>query len=104
MSDLTVVIPAYNEEDSLMVLLPELIEFCAEHDFKLIIVNDGSKDGTEDVLEEYRDIDCFMFCTHKVNRGYGGAIKTGIRKQHLCGKQQPHNLRVARDGLNANQN
>ena len=82
MSELTVVILAYNEEKSLQVLLPDLIEFCSGHDFQLVIVNDGSKDGTESILSQYRDSACFSFFTHKVNRGYGGAIKTGIANTH----------------------
>jgi len=79
MSNLTVVIPAFNEENSLKVFLPDLIRFCSDNDFQLIIVNDGSKDGTENILSQYSDSACFSFYTHKVNRGYGGAIKTGIR-------------------------
>lgn len=80
MSDLSVIIPAYNEEESLKVLLPELLKFVQENDLQLIIVNDGSKDGTAAVLDSYKGPKNFHFHNHKVNRGYGGAIKTGIRK------------------------
>lgn len=79
MNDLTIIIPAYNEQESLTVLLPELLQFVEMHGFKLIIVNDGSKDGTLEVLQKHEKNDCFRYFSHKVNRGYGGAIKTGVK-------------------------
>jgi len=79
MNSLTVVVPAYNEEASLRVFLPQLISFCEANGFSLIVVNDGSSDGTADVLAHHQDSPCLQVYTHKVNRGYGGAIKTGIR-------------------------
>ena len=79
MQDLTIVIPAYNEADSLASYLPKLIDFCEKEKCFLIVVNDGSKDQTQDVLRSYASMPNFHFVSHKVNRGYGGAIKTGIR-------------------------
>lgn len=79
MSNLSIIIPAYNEEESLKVLMPELLSFVAQNELQLIIVNDGSKDGTLDVLKNYEGSERFSYFSHKVNRGYGGAIKTGVR-------------------------
>lgn len=79
MKDLTIVIPAYNEEASLKVFLPELTRFVKEQELQLIVVNDGSKDKTADVLYDHDGAAGFRYFSHKVNRGYGGAIKTGIR-------------------------
>lgn len=79
MHDLTIIIPAYNEEASLSVLMEESLSFVSENHLQLIIVNDGSKDGTKAVLEKYVGAKGFHFYSHKVNRGYGGAIKTGVR-------------------------
>lgn len=79
MNDLSIIIPAYNEEDSLKVLLPEFLRFVQHNGLQLIIVNDGSKDGTLEVLKAHQRAECFQFFSHKVNRGYGGAIKTGVR-------------------------
>jgi glycosyltransferase involved in cell wall biosynthesis len=76
---LTIVVPAYNEGDSLISYLNELIEFCAENSFLLVIVNDGSKDNTKEILDSNSDTrNILKIIHHKVNKGYGGAIKSGI--------------------------
>lgn len=76
---LTVVVPAYNEAHSLPILLKELIPFCKNNNWKLILINDGSKDNTKQVLNEFIEDEDFEIIHHKVNRGYGGAIKSGIK-------------------------
>lgn len=75
---LTIVLPAYNEEESLGVFLPELIRFCELHGFELIITNDGSTDDTAVVLSSFSS-PRMRVISHKLNRGYGAAIKSGIR-------------------------
>jgi glycosyltransferase involved in cell wall biosynthesis len=75
---LTVVIPVYNEADNLPTFAPTVIDFCRERDWQVVFVNDGSLDQTKSILAEF---DCFghvQIVHHKVNRGYGGALKTGI--------------------------
>jgi len=79
MKDLTVIMPAFNEEDSLLVYLPKVIEFCRQNEVKIIIVNDGSSGKTKDILEEISRE--YLFLTvihHKINKGYGAALKTGL--------------------------
>lgn len=76
---LTVVVPAYNEEASLPEFLPRLIDCCERNDWKLIVVDDGSADGTAGVLDGFRDHPRVRLIRHKLNRGYGGALKSGIR-------------------------
>ena len=77
---LTMIIPAYNEEKSLKVFFPEVVNHCKDQNYKLIIVNDGSTDNTLSFLEKklIEFPDAFKIINHKVNRGYGGAIKSGI--------------------------
>jgi glycosyltransferase involved in cell wall biosynthesis len=75
---LTVIIPAYNEADSLLKILNNTISYCKERNWKLIIVNDGSKDSTREVLSCFKSEVALKVINHKVNKGYGGAIKTGI--------------------------
>ena len=79
-SDLTLVVPAYNEEASLQQFLPELLDFCIANAAELVIVNDCSQDGTGAMLDAAAaDHDFMQVCHHKVNRGYGGALITGLQ-------------------------
>ena len=76
---LTLVVPVYNEEDSLVDIIPEYISFCEQNDFHLLFVNDGSSDRSKEILEMCNKNSHLQIIHHKVNRGYGGAIKTGIK-------------------------
>lgn len=77
-NSLSIVVPAYNEAESLRTLLPVWLSFCAERNWQMIIVNDGSRDESSAVLAEYEDQPGLTVLTHKLNRGYGGALKTGL--------------------------
>lgn len=74
----SVVIPAFNEEQALQNTLPEVIAFCEKLNWPLIIVDDGSTDGTGKVINSLSS-GLLTRITHKVNRGYGGALKSGIK-------------------------
>jgi len=78
MNDLTIIIPAYNEEVALRSFLPQILDFCDRQGCFLLVVNDGSRDGTKDILHSYEDRDNFAWIHHKLNKGYGEAIKSGI--------------------------
>ncbi len=79
-SELTLVVPAYNEETSLRQFLPELLDFCELHQAHLVIVDDCSSDGTGAMLDEAASKHDFLWvCHHKVNRGYGGALISGLQ-------------------------
>lgn len=77
MRDLTVIIPVYNEEEAIRETLDELLPFIERNDWQLIVVNDGSNDGTDAILEHF--INRLRVIRHPYNRGYGAALKTGIR-------------------------
>ena len=79
MKDLTIVIPAFNESASLPRLLPMVMEFCKLHEAKLIVVNDGSTDSTAEILNQFALNGTVQVVHHKLNKGYGAAIKSGIR-------------------------
>lgn len=74
----TIVIPAYNEANALPLTIPAVLSYCRENHWKCIVVNDGSKDGTSQVLEGFTDNPRLKVITHKLNRGYGGALKSGL--------------------------
>ena len=75
---LSVVVPIYNEASSLPGLLPGLVSYCRDRNWKLILVDDGSNDNTLAILKDYEKVPDLTIIHHKVNRGYGGALKTGI--------------------------
>ena len=60
MKKVTIIIPAYNEEESLPYLyerLVKLMENNKNYNFEILFVNDGSKDKTIDIIKEYRKKD-----------------------------------------------
>lgn len=81
MEGLTLIIPAYNEEESLRKCVQETHAFlCARvEEFELIIVDDGSTDNTWDIARELsRRLKDVSAERHKTNMGIGAAIRTGI--------------------------
>ena len=73
------IIPAYNEAENIPAMLSDVIKICEMKNWKVIFVNDGSKDQTRSVLKPFEGAGVLTVVHHKVNRGYGGAIKSGIR-------------------------
>jgi glycosyltransferase involved in cell wall biosynthesis len=74
---LSVVIPAYNEVQTAEVLLRRVRKVPLA--LEVIVVDDGSTDGTRPLLEKLRDqglIDHLVF--HEVNKGKGAALQTGF--------------------------
>lgn len=79
---LSVFFPAYNDAPSLPGLIRKTFAVLREHveDFEVIVVNDGSQDNTGEVLRELQAEfgPRMRVITHEVNRGYGGALRTGF--------------------------
>ena len=73
------VIPAYNEAENIPQLLADLAPVARELGARVIIVDDGSTDGTGEVIREHAQDMHLAVVTHTVNRGLGTAINTGIR-------------------------
>ena len=79
---LSVIVPVFNEEDAITSTLDTIRStLSTEEGYELIVVDDGSTDGTRGVLEAYRDThaDGVRIVRHETNTGYGSALKTGIR-------------------------
>ena len=74
--------PAYNDAPSLPGLVEATFEVLRANvaDYEVIVVNDGSRDNTGEVLEELRRKHAprMRVVTHKKNRGYGGALRSGF--------------------------
>lgn len=77
MAQLTVIIPAYNEEKAIGQTIDELLPFVEANDWQLVIVNDGSEDGTAEILKGFSRR--LRVIHHPFNRGYGASLKTGVR-------------------------
>lgn len=77
-SELTLVIPAFNEAESLARFLPELLARCEARGWQIIIVDDGSADSSASLLQQPGISERIRLLRHKLNQGYGAAIKTGI--------------------------
>jgi glycosyltransferase involved in cell wall biosynthesis len=75
---LTIVVPVYNEGEILHSTASSIVEFSHTRNWNIIFVNDGSQDNTKTILEELSAFPNVCVAHHKVNRGYGGALKTGI--------------------------
>lgn len=73
---LSIVIPAYNEEEGIRHGLERIVEMKFHEKYEVIYVDDGSTDKTYQIVSEY-PVTCLR---HNVNKGYGAALKTGIRK------------------------
>ncbi|HEX2254616.1 MAG TPA: glycosyltransferase family 2 protein [Thermoanaerobaculia bacterium] len=78
----SVVVPAYNERGAVGPFLDELLPAAREAGWEVIVVDDGSTDGTAEVLaaRAAEDGDVLRVVTHPLNRGYGAALKSGIRR------------------------
>jgi len=83
LSFLSVFFPAYNDEKTIGNLVEKAFQILPSvaQRYEVIVVNDGSIDKTAQVLakltKKYKN---FKVVTHKKNRGYGGALKSGFRK------------------------
>lgn len=72
--------PCYNEIDAIedtILKIQRAIDICGSGE--IIIVDDGSTDGSDDALRK-NSADNIRVFFHEINRGYGAALKTGIRR------------------------
>ncbi|MEC9303862.1 MAG: glycosyltransferase family 2 protein [Bacteroidota bacterium] len=81
---LSIVIPAYNEANTIQLILDKIKHVNLIHDIKkeIIIVNDFSSDNTKDIVNKYifknPELEIKYF-EHNKNKGKGGALHTGIK-------------------------
>ncbi len=74
---LTIIVPAYNEEGTIVELLDRLSKTAFPVDVEVVVVDDGSKDATAARVEARRDPRVRLL-RHEKNRGKGAAIRTGL--------------------------
>ena len=77
----SVVVPCFNEEGAIAETVEELkAALSGLSNYEIIIIDDGSSDGTAAILATLSEqTNMVRVVTHPSNRGYGAALKTGIR-------------------------
>jgi glycosyltransferase involved in cell wall biosynthesis len=78
---LSVFFPAYNDSGTIASLVITAIQTASQltPNYEVIVVNDGSSDRTAEILEELvRVYPVLRVVSHEVNRGYGGALRSGF--------------------------
>jgi glycosyltransferase involved in cell wall biosynthesis len=78
---LSIFFPAYNDSGTIASLVITALRTARRltPDHEVIVVNDGSADGTAEILEELASIyPQVRIVTHEHNRGYGGALRSGF--------------------------
>ena len=76
MKKISIIVPAYNEEESLPYLferLNKLMDSISQYEFEILFVNDGSKDKTYELIKEYRAKDP-RYCYVDFSRNFGKEI------------------------------
>lgn len=74
---LSIIIPAYNEEKTIEEIIDKVKAVDLPLEKEIIVVDDGSKDKTRDILKTISDI---RYIFHEKNMGKGGAVKTGFKE------------------------
>jgi dolichyl-phosphate beta-glucosyltransferase len=82
LDSLSIVIPAYNEEKRLPQTLRQVLDWLSRGNFsfrEVIVVDDGSRDGTARVVEEFATANaCLRLARNPGNRGKGYAVRLGM--------------------------
>jgi len=80
MNGLSIVVPVYNEVDAILPEIRNILKMMEELDCpcELIVVDDGSQDGTADLLRQAKEQ--FQLVASEANCGYGASLKKGIRQ------------------------
>ena len=75
---LSIIIPCYNEAGTILSLI-EAVKSAPIKDREIIIVDDGSQDGTLNILKSLKDPEVYVVF-HQINQGKGAALRTGFQK------------------------
>ena len=76
MKKITIIVPAYNEEESIPFLyerLTKLIDSIKNYEFEVLFINDGSRDKTLELIKEIRQKDN-RYCYVNLSRNFGKEI------------------------------
>src|SRR4051812_6989420 len=74
---LSILVPTFNERATIETLIGRLRESLKDFDFEIIIVDDGSTDGSGELLRQLNSEQVHVVC-HSRNQGKGAALRTGL--------------------------
>lgn len=77
--DLQIIVPAYNVEAYLEECIDSILTQQTKYSFKIVLVDDGSKDKTGEVADRYLDNEKVLVI-HQSNQGHSGARNTGLKE------------------------
>jgi glycosyltransferase involved in cell wall biosynthesis len=75
---LSILMPVYNERERVQQAISEVLQTQLPTDFELIVVDDGSTDGTRDILRGGEWDERVRLFEHPENRGKGAAVQTAL--------------------------
>ncbi len=79
--DISVVLPAFNEEDNIITTIELFVSELDNHNYEIIVVDDGSIDKTQEIVVELQNfIPNLVYVKHISNKGYGAALRTGFEQ------------------------
>lgn len=81
MSLVSIIVPVYNVEKYLSQCVDSILAQ-TYHNLEVILVDDGSTDGSGEICEEYTKLDSRVLCIHKDNGGPGEARNFGVNQAH----------------------
>ena len=78
---LNVIIPCYNEKNTIEIILDKVLNVNIEpNKKKIIVIDDNSNDGSRDILKKYENKNDIEILYHEQNYGKGKAIRSGLTK------------------------
>ncbi len=79
-TSLSIVIPAYNEAESLGFVLDDILKNLPKYfrEYEIIVVDDGSTDETAEIADSYAKKSKYVRVIHQPNSGYNQAMITGL--------------------------
>ena len=78
MQKVSIVMPCYNEINTIEMIITQIMNVELELERELVIVDDGSSDGTRDYLSSLNSSPDIHTVFHEVNKGKGASLRTGF--------------------------
>lgn len=91
-----ILLPAYNEQGDLPKLMEKFQQTLKGHDYRLVVVNDGSTDQTAEILEKAKNSLNLEIVEHPINRGLGETERDGF--EYIAWKAERDDIIIRIEG------